>query len=336
MRSAFILVVAALSGVLAQAGPLPAHLRDTGHGGAELIAFSPQYPLWTDGAAKQRWIRLPPGTFIDASDPEAWQFPAGTRLYKDFSFGRRVETRVMERNADGSWQFGVYLWNEDGTDAVLAPAEGIRALRVPEAPGGRYDLPSLYDCQACHEGPRVPVLGFSLLQLSGDRDPLAPHADAKAPTDLAALARRGLLRNLPQSLLANPPRIAAATPVERAALGYLHGNCGHCHGAPGSSDIAVPVGLRLAQGITRQDGNAGVLRSLVNAPSRFRFADAAGAPTIVLPGNAAGSVLPLRMRSRDPRTQMPPLGTTVPDLEALALLRRWIDELPVSTTTLEH
>ena len=31
------------------------------------LAFAPQYPLWTDGAAKRRWISLPPGSAIDAS-----------------------------------------------------------------------------------------------------------------------------------------------------------------------------------------------------------------------------------------------------------------------------
>src|SRR5829696_2454750 len=36
------------------------------------LAFSPQYPLWTDGAAKRRWISLPPGSAIDGSDPDAW------------------------------------------------------------------------------------------------------------------------------------------------------------------------------------------------------------------------------------------------------------------------
>jgi hypothetical protein len=50
------------------------------------LPFSPQYPLWTDGATKRQWISLPPGTAIDASDPEAWVFPTGTRLWKEFSF----------------------------------------------------------------------------------------------------------------------------------------------------------------------------------------------------------------------------------------------------------
>jgi hypothetical protein len=58
------------------------------------LAFSPQYPLWTDGAGKRRWISLPPGTTIDGSDPDAWRFPVGTRFWKEFSFnGQRVETR---------------------------------------------------------------------------------------------------------------------------------------------------------------------------------------------------------------------------------------------------
>ena len=43
-------------------------------------AFSPQYPLWTDGARKTRWIRLPAGSRIVAVDAETWEFPVGTRL----------------------------------------------------------------------------------------------------------------------------------------------------------------------------------------------------------------------------------------------------------------
>src|SRR5262245_1808413 len=65
------------------------------------LTFSPQYPLWTDGAHKRRWIRLPAGSFIDASQPDAWRFPVGTRLWKEFSFdGKPVETRMIERLPD--------------------------------------------------------------------------------------------------------------------------------------------------------------------------------------------------------------------------------------------
>jgi hypothetical protein len=51
--------------------------------------FSPQYPLWADGATKLRWVSLPKGGTIDAKDPDAWRFPVGTRFWKQFSFGDR-------------------------------------------------------------------------------------------------------------------------------------------------------------------------------------------------------------------------------------------------------
>ena len=70
-----------------------------------------------------------------------------------------------------------------------------------------------------------------------------------------------------------------------------------------------------------------MLRSLIEAPGRYRVAGADEPLRIVSPGNAHASVLTLRMRSRDPRVQMPPLGTLVPDTEAIALIERWINEL---------
>ena len=80
--------------------------------GTDVMVFSPQYPLWSDGADKQRWMRLPAGGFIDASDADAWVFPPGTRFSKEFGHtGRPVETRVIERRADGTWHFAAYVWN---------------------------------------------------------------------------------------------------------------------------------------------------------------------------------------------------------------------------------
>ena len=131
-------------------------------------------------------------------------------------------------------------------------------------------FPSEDDCRACHEGAPVPVLGFSALQLSPDRDPLAPHAERVAGAVRSrSLTARGLLRNLPADLLARPPRIAASSPAERAALGYLHGNCGNCHNDEGplavlEMTLAQRVG---APGSARADA---VLRSIVGVQSQFR------------------------------------------------------------------
>ncbi len=318
--------------------PLPQSLRAAGLFVAgstsevrpELLPFSPQYPLWSDGATKRRWLYLPPGTFIDASDPDAWDFPPGARLWKEFSLEKRVETRLIERLGDGSWRYATYVWDEDGRDAVLAPAEGIRSLSRPGAPNGRYSIPSELDCRACHEGAAVPVLGFSALQLSPDRDPLAPHAEPITGNLLQTIVERGLLRDLPAQVLDQPPRIVAASPVERAALGYLHGNCGHCHSAPSATGASVPVPVQLAQSVADPvQGASSVLRSLLGAISRFRLPGASASAQVIAPRSAAHSVLPARMRSRDPRVQMPPLGTAIPDHEALALIERWIDhDLP--------
>jgi hypothetical protein len=308
---------------------LPRRLADTGlyvAGGTtirpDVLPFSPQYPLWSDGAAKRRWIWLPPGTSIDAAQPDAWDFPRGTRLWKEFAHGRALETRYIERAPDGSWRFGSYVWNVEGTDAVLAPTSGLRDLPATNAPGARYTIPSVDDCRACHEGAPVPVLGFSTLQLSPDRDPLAPHADATRGVDLRALAARGLLRNLAPELLAHPPRIAATNPAERAALGYLHGNCGNCHNDDGP--LAV-LGLTLAQRAARPST---VLDSIVGVRSEFVPPGAPSEAVRLAPGHLGASVIATRMGSRDPLQQMPPLGTAAVDTEALALVARWIEGFP--------
>src|SRR5262245_338572 len=234
-------VAAGIALATAPADQAPGLLRETGlfaPGSVDAVAagvrsFTPQYPLWSDGATKRRWMRLPPGGVIDATQPAAWVFPPGTRFWKEFSVaGRRVETRMIERLADGEWRFVAYVWNDAQTEATLAPVEGIASLTLPD--GARYTIPGEADCRACHAGAASPVLGFTALQLSSDRDPLAPHADPWRPGDLElrALAQSGGLVNLPQALLDTPPRIQAPTPAGRAVLGYLNANCGHCHADP--------------------------------------------------------------------------------------------------------
>lgn len=316
------------------AAPLPMLLSETGLYDAASpasvragnIAFSPQYPLWSDGATKRRWLHIPPGMSIDASRPGAWNFPPGAKLWKEFSHGRRIETRFIERLADGTWRYATYVWNEASTDARLAPAQGIPALPTVGAPGGRYTIPAEADCRACHEGAAVPVLGASALQLSPDRDPLAPHAEPReaGDADLRDLVARGWLRNMPAAWRIDPPRIAAPTPEARAALGYLHANCGHCHNDNGSPP---PVDLVLAQSGERSP-YATFMRSLVAAQPRLRTAGMRSSAPLIDAGHPETSVLAARMRSRDARMQMPPLGTQLVDTQALGLIERWIEDQP--------
>lgn len=283
--------------------PVPRLLSQTGLDG-RAIGFEPQYPLWTDGAQKRRWLRLPEGAAIDASHPDRWQVPVGTVLWKEFSFGgRKVETRTIERLADGSYRFAAYVWNAEGTDAVLAPEKGLKGVAAT-SPTTRHDIPGVEDCKACHEGRANVVLGLSALQLS---------------SQLEALVRRGAVAQLPEGLLKAPPRLAAASEPERAALGYLLGNCAHCHNAEGPlASLELDFDQRAEAAAPRA--------AAVGQPSRFRFARYA-ATLRIAPGRPDESIALLRMRSRDPAEQMPPLGTHLADPEGLRAVSQWIETL---------
>jgi hypothetical protein len=282
------------------------------------LAFAPQYPLWTDGATKRRWISLPPGTTIDASDPDAWVFPVGTRLWKEFSFaGQRVETRYIERKPDGQWLYAAYAWSPDGREATLAPERGKRNAFA--LGGGRaHAIPGVNDCKACHEGGRSEVLGFSALQLSPERDPNAPHAESSG-VDLRDLIARGLLVGLPASFA--PPRITAESATERAALGYLHGNCGHCHNERGPLGN---LGLFLRQPLDAS--SQAVATTWARPMTKPAPGQSPDAVSRIEPGHPERSALLQRVASRYPALQMPPLGTALVDEAAVELLRRWILE----------
>jgi hypothetical protein len=262
---------------------------------------------------------LPEGGVIDASDPDSWEFPAGTRFWKVFSFGERVETRYLEKLSDGTFRYATYVWDRALGDGVLAPVGGVRGVR--DLGGGvRHDVPSDGECRACHEGRRSPVLGFGALQLSSDRDPLAPHKEPtpKDGVDLKELVRRGLVVNLPGSAVTTPPRIAGS-PRERAAAGDLFGNCAGCHNARGPLAF---VGLDFDQPLA--DLRARRSReSVERRPSAFLVPGESESFRVV-PGRPEQSAVWFRMHATDPATRMPPLGTKLVDTEALQLIRTWI------------
>jgi hypothetical protein len=288
------------------------------------LSFAPQYPLWSDGATKRRWISLPPGAAIDGSDPDAWIFPVGTRLWKEFSFnGQKVETRYLERRTDGQWLYAAYAWSADGREAPLVGPRGKRGA-YPLADGRSHTIPGVTDCKACHQGGPSEVLGFSTLQLSPERDPGAPHVELwpDPGVDLRYLVDRGLLVGLPQSLLDAPPRITATSADERAALGYMHGNCGHCHNEQGSLQN---VGLFLRHSV-RTAGQPAVASTVGYPVKKSAPGQSPDALLRVEPGQPDRSGLMQRVSSRYPALQMPPLGTELIDDEAVAVLYRWIAE----------
>jgi hypothetical protein len=289
---------------------------------AGVRAFAPQYPLWTDGAAKRRWVYLPPGGRIDATDVDRWQYPVGTRFWKEFAFGgRKVETRLLWKVAEASWITVSYAWDAAQTDAVLVPEEGLRGA-AEVAIGRSHSIPARSDCAACHGSPARP-LGFGALQLSTDRDPNAIHGEPLRPGMLtvASLLEEALLSPARPELLARPPRIAANSPLARAALGYLAANCGSCH--DGSGEIAANLPALGYRELT-SDGDA-VAAALVGLATRWQVPGAGDAASVAIDASRPEqSAIVARMRSRSPSSQMPPLGTVLRDHEALEAIAAWI------------
>lgn len=299
--------------------------------------FAPQYPLWSDGAEKSRWVRLPEGTTIDVSDVDAWRFPPGTTFWKEFAWGgRKIETRMIRANDDGDWTFATYVWNEDQSDAVLAPVEGIPGY-FEIAPGKRHSIPAVADCDACHRPAPSAALGFTALQLSDDRDPLAPHAMPvpAGGVTLRTLVEENRLSPPRPELAARPPRIRAGDPVARAAIGYLSANCGGCHNAKGP---LARLGFAFLHAVAG-DADASEPAVVTTVASHGRFVVPGVTPDssyIVAPGAPDRSALVYRMKSRRPSSQMPPLGTVIRDDEALELVRQWIEALSPESAQGHH
>jgi cytochrome c553 len=285
--------------------------------------FTPQYPLWTDGATKKRWIRLPAGSAIEATNLSRWEFPIGTKFWKEFSFdGRKVETRMLWRVSADSWVFATYAWNEAQTDAALAPEAGIPGA-AEVAPGKRHTIPGVADCRSCHDSARTEILGFDALNLSDDRDPNAPHGEplTREMITLKTLMSEGLIYPKRPELVDTPPRIAASSPEARAALGYLSTNCGSCHNR--ESSIAS-LGLILKHNVTDTSECTPALTTTAGKRGHWVVPEKPEESRLINPGHPESSAIVRRMKSRRPSSQMPPLGTVVADKQGVDLMTSWI------------
>ena len=277
-----------------------------------IAEYAPAYPLWSDGAQKRRWIQLPPGTQIDTRDMDHWTFPVGTKLWKEFARdGVRLETRLVEHVADTGrpetdYWMGAFLWLDDQSDAVLV--EG----GATDVHGTAHDVPAQVACWTCHGGEPGHGLSFSAVQLS------KPGA---GPT-LATLTA--------DALLSDPPPVGAdfsppGAPEVKAALGYLHANCGHCHNPHGSARPDVDLMLRLDVAARTPEATA-TYRTAIGVP--LQFFHGGGLTTRIVPGDQAASAVTYRMSMRGMGVQMPPIATEHVDTAGLAAVTAWIAALP--------
>jgi uncharacterized repeat protein (TIGR03806 family) len=278
-------------------------------------------PLFSDYAEKERYLYLPAGAKARYDPDKLLDLPVGSALIKTFGYRRSgafrpLETRLLLHRGSG-WVAIPYVWNADGSDAVLARA-GTRIPVTFTDPAGRsrtisYKVPNQNQCKECHAS-------------AGAITPIGPKVrNLNDGAQLQALVAAGVLDHAP----ADAPRLARwddpSAPLAARATAYLEVNCGHCHNPDGAASNS---GLFL----DRPDRDA-IARGLLKHPvaagrgSGNRDFD-------IDPGHPDNSILLFRMASTEPGIAMPELGRMTTHDEAIVLLTRWIAAMkPESQTT---
>ena len=293
--------------------------------------YQPGVVLWSDNAQKSRWIQLPAGTHIDASNPNESTFPIGTKVWKEFSKnGKRVETRLFQKVDRGPppyWVHATYAWNADESDAVASNGGDITL----DGDGGAYHIPTFGECEKCHNGRTDHILGFEQVALG---------LEGAQGLTLTELVKNGLINPAPvQTQLSIGDD---GTGVAAPAVGWLHINCGVCCHNGNSTATAYGVGMRLRLDAALVDG-----RPLTVAdfnPLRTTLGVPATTPgwiqpiqwTRIVPGDPSHSLLVQLISNRGMNNpvggQMPPIASVLVDTTDVAKVVDWVSKMPAAPT----
>jgi hypothetical protein len=185
------------------------------------------------------------------------------------------------------------------------------------ASGTQHDIPAQEGCTTCHGSMKDRVLGFTAIQLSHNLG---------GGVNLMQASSMGWLTAPPAANLVVP-----GDAIDKAALGYMHANCGLCHNDRSKIfQIKADINVWLD---TTQLATVAQTSSYVTLVNRMLTGSISQVPTNlrVAPGNAAGSAIHELMALRgDAMRQMPPTGTEMVDTVGLAAVDAWINRLPRS------
>ncbi len=300
-----------------QASTFPQKLSETGCmnasnpslPGPALIPYDVNSPLWSDGAAKERWFALPNGSTIARGLDGDFDLPIGSVVVKSFRVkGQLVETRLMVRHDDGDWAGYSYEWNDAQTEAFLLPGGKVKTVQ-----GQQWTIPSRNQCLACHTEAAGRTLGLETAQLN--RNLLYPSTQRTA-NQLATLDAIGVFSTplgvAPSMLDKLTVPSDTSQPLDKRARAYLHANCSMCHrpNGPGQG----PEDFRYSL--------PGLSIGAINViPTQSDFG-IAGA-RLILPGHPEKSIVSHRIGTLE-LGRMPPLATAMVDASGLALVNQWI------------
>ena len=277
--------------------------------GSALIPYDVNSPLWSDGAAKERWFALPNGSTIARGLDGDFDLPIGSVVVKSFRVkGQLVETRLMVRHDDGDWAGYSYEWNDAQTEAFLLPGGKVKTVQ-----GQQWTIPSRNQCLACHTEAAGRTLGLETAQLN--RNLLYPSTQRTA-NQLATLDAIGVFSTplgvAPSMLDKLTVPSDTSQPLDKRARAYLHANCSMCHrpNGPGQG----PEDFRYSL--------PGLSIGAINViPTQSDFG-IAGA-RLILPGHPEKSIVSHRIGTLE-LGRMPPLATAMVDASGLALVNQWI------------
>jgi uncharacterized repeat protein (TIGR03806 family) len=293
-----------------------------------VVPYDLRSALFSDYAAKFRFIKLPAGQKASWSEDDVIDFPVGTIIAKTFAYpsdlrepGGRLdllETRILLHQQAG-WIGLPYVWNEEETEATLRLAGTMLAASWIDAEGQRVDhqymVPNANQCKGCHrvEDDKFEPIGPKARYLNQD----FAYAEG-SENQLAHWTRVGILDGAPAP--DSVPRVPvwddpSSGNLEDRARTYLEINCAHCHSVGGP---ARTTGLDLTWG-AHEPVKLGV----------YKFPVAAGRGSGdrlygIVPGKPDQSILMYRMTSLDPGVMMPELGRRMVHAEGVELLREWI------------
>lgn len=280
--------------------------------------------LFSDHAAKHRYVYVPKGQAAKYAQDEVFDFPVGSVLIKTFAFApdmrdpavseRWIETRLIIRKQEG-WVAYPYIWNETQTEAIYSPVGGVRKIETISPEGEKlsfnYQIPNRNQCKQCHR------VGDDLMPV-GPRARNLNHVGPAGVNQIADWTERGILSGAPAAPAAVPAAFGDG-PLDARARAWLDVNCAHCHRAGGSASNS---GLLLGWNETDPRG-WGVMKRPIAA------GNGAGSHLfVIVPGKPDESILTYRIETTEPGILMPELGRTVVDKRGLELVREWIAAMP--------
>lgn len=280
--------------------------------------YKPAHELWSDAAGKKRYVWLPPGKTVDVSNPDDFDYPVGTRFWKEFYVGPEGNQRIGETRyllkVEAGWLYTAYVWTEDGTQAVQHN-DGVADLF-----GTGHSVPSREQCKTCHIGRTNFILGWDFIMLG----------EGATGVTARALADEGILSGL------DPAWLDLKVPgddVERAALAYLHANCGvSCHNTTVDA-TGNPSGLflRLEVGAMDSPHATDAVKGINQKPAPNAKIGALPLPADmyydIRPGDPERSLVYARMVVRGSDAAMPPLGTHVVHQYGVDAVKAWIESM---------